>query len=81
MVITMDEYVTKEEFESFVRNVSRTLFGIDVSIEVIAEHYCMVDKKEFEELCNKVAKWRIELDNKSKANCMNKIENYPKKEE
>lgn len=81
MVITMEEYITKEEFESFIQDVSKMFFAMDVSIEVLAEHYCMVDKKEFEELCNKTAKWRIELDNKSKVKNMNKIENYPKKEE
>lgn len=77
----MEKYISREEFERTIEEISKSMFTIDVCIEVLAEHYCLANKKEFENLCNDVAERRIELQKRIKARQMNELEKYSKKEE
>ena len=56
----MARFVTKKEMESIIQEFNKALFNLDVALEVICEHYCMVDKDEFSKFCAGVAKARIE---------------------
>ena len=56
----MARFVTKKELEKVVQDVNKALFNLDVAIEVICEHYCMVDKAEFSDFIANCAKERIE---------------------
>ena len=56
----MGKYVTQKELKDIIQEVNKALFNLDVAIEVICEHYCMVDKAEFSKFITDCAKARIE---------------------
>lgn len=70
---TTDKNVKESQIKGLIESFNRALFGFDVMIEVICEHYLMVDKNEFQKIVDDCAKARIE-----KTNTQNNLE---KKEE
>ena len=80
MVITMRKYITKEEFESAMQDITKSMFGLDVAIEVIVNE-CIDNSRKFEKLCIETAKKRVKSQNNSNGKQVNEIENYSKKEE
>lgn len=59
----MGKYVTQKELEHIIQEFNKALFNLDVAIEVICEHYCMVDKAEFTKFISDCAKARIAKEN------------------
>ena len=61
----MGRYVTQKELKNAMEAINKAIFGLDVAIEVLAEHYCMVDKKEFKKFVQDCANFRIKQSNES----------------
>lgn len=61
----MGRYVTQKELKNAMEAINKAIFGLDVAIQVLAEHYCMVDEKEFKKFVLDCANFRIKQSNDS----------------
>ena len=61
----MGRYVTQKELKKAMEAIDKAIFGLDVTIQVLAEHYCNVDEKEFKKFVLECANSRIKQMNDS----------------
>lgn len=76
----MGRFVSRKEFENAIKEFNHALFCMDIAIEVLAEHYCMAEKNEFNKICKDVAEFKLKRMNDVK-NDVNDLTNKTEKKE
>lgn len=77
----MGRFVSRKEYENVVQQMNHALFCMDIAIEVLAEHYCMADKNEFNKFCKDLADIKLKKMNDVKSDVNDLTEKIEKKEE
>lgn len=77
----MGRFVSRKEYDNTIQQLNQALFCMDVAIEVLAEHYCNVNKDEFNKFCKDIAEVKLKRMNDVKTDVNDLTNKTEKKEE